>query len=412
MLDFTLLTALQRRLMSSQVIGDRIKFRTMMNCNRQPLSAFMPAGSSKDSSIEIRSNGERVKFSGLVACNNSWCCPICSPRLAVRQFERLRVAMAYQLLHEHNKAIMLTITVPHYRFETADDVFDRLRRLVRNLLIDAKNTKRKSPIARLFAAMNFQAHYGAYECTYTPNGFHFHLHMIVFCKTPENLTEEIIKDATVSFYASTYRRFKKQHPNFDMRNYYEFGSGSMDGLYISRTKSGEIRQTGDCRYLFEHLTDLTKEVTQLYSKSVHQYSRHMFQLLESDSDEDWKAYYQFMQATSHKTRYIFSKYLFVNFDEQQKFVESQIGKCNKLSLTGEPRKKFVTVARLSSEDWYKLMEIELCYRIDIRSLIEQWTLQSVHRLRECLDFLFGVEILPPLGNADSLTTMPAEIVAV
>lgn len=113
-------------------------------------------------------------FGGLETCSSVWGCPVCAAKITEG-----RKAEIEHILKEHfacgGEAHMATLTIPHYRFQSARD----LKRAVANTWRKIK-TGKGWQTAR--DGCMWEGDVRALEVTHGDNGWHPHLHVLIFFK--------------------------------------------------------------------------------------------------------------------------------------------------------------------------------------------------------------------------------------
>lgn len=115
---------------------------------------------------------ERAHFGQLVTCGSVWHCPVCAAKISERR--RLEVAAAVQAWRDRGGLVALvTFTLSHHVGENLETVLGRLK-MAREFSLSGR------------AAVDFKKEHGvlgsirALEITYGKNGWHPHLHVLVF----------------------------------------------------------------------------------------------------------------------------------------------------------------------------------------------------------------------------------------
>lgn len=127
--------------------------------------------------VKILKDAEHGKafFSGVRVCGSVWTCPHCAAKISERR--RVELVSALDLAKSQGMDVkLLTLTIPH---GIGDDVAD----IVKRLLSAWKRTtqgKRGQDIRRL---IDLRGTIRAFEVTYGSNGFHPHLHVLLFLGT-------------------------------------------------------------------------------------------------------------------------------------------------------------------------------------------------------------------------------------
>lgn len=133
----------------------------------------------------IGSKSGKAHFAGLVRCGSVWVCPVCAAKIAERRREELTKGMRSAMcqgLDVH----LVTLTFPHTRLDKLADLMAQLR-----IANKALSTGRNAIKAQLDGALVGTIR--ALEVTHGKNGWHPHLHVLVFTKGGQSA--EKLKDA-------------------------------------------------------------------------------------------------------------------------------------------------------------------------------------------------------------------------
>lgn len=135
---------------------------------------------------------KRAHFGGIVQCGSVWHCPVCARKIAVRR--RAELVVATNRMNEAGGVCgLLTCTVPHAASDSCGEVLDRLQRL-----FDRLNAGKSAKLFRERYAVAGQIR--ALEFTKGMNGWHPHVHSLLFCERPVVWTE--VGDSLWSRWAS------------------------------------------------------------------------------------------------------------------------------------------------------------------------------------------------------------------
>lgn len=119
---------------------------------------------------------KRAHFGGIVQCGSVWHCPVCARKIAVRR--RAELVVATNRMNESGGVCgLLTCTVPHAASDSCTEVLDRLQRL-----FDRLNAGKSARLFRERFAVAGQIR--ALEFTKGVNGWHPHVHSLLFCERP------------------------------------------------------------------------------------------------------------------------------------------------------------------------------------------------------------------------------------
>lgn len=120
-------------------------------------------------------DGGRARLGGVVTCGQVWTCPVCAAKVAESRRHELSVAMTRHV-QAGGRAHLLTFTFPHdlgNRGQLAEtlDALARARQRFQN----SRRWKAWQAAAERVGGVT------SLEVTFGSNGWHPHLHMIVFC---------------------------------------------------------------------------------------------------------------------------------------------------------------------------------------------------------------------------------------
>lgn len=141
---------------------------------------------------------EAAHFGQLVTCGSIWHCPVCAAKIAERR--RVEVKEAMTTWRERGGLIALaTFTLSHHAGESLGPVLARLQK-ARDRLLSGR------------AAVSFKAEHGivgsirALEITHGVNGWHPHLHVLLFISPEKNTcvgdTDYLVRDLKASWSAA------------------------------------------------------------------------------------------------------------------------------------------------------------------------------------------------------------------
>ena len=123
-------------------------------------------------------DGSKARVGSIKTCGSVWACPVCSAKVAEVRRRELTYAMC-QHTAQSGYAYLLTFTIPHYKGQSLDELmlpFDKARQSFQNSKSWKKVMSKDGTAQRVGAVTSLEVTYG------TANGWHPHLHMLVFCK--------------------------------------------------------------------------------------------------------------------------------------------------------------------------------------------------------------------------------------
>lgn len=125
-------------------------------------------------SVEVERESGRGRYGGLMACGSIWACPVCSAN--IRHQRSLEIEQgALEWLRRGGALVMVTLTTRHHRGMPLDDLWQ--------MVIDAFGHLRSGrPSQRLRHALGEVGYVRSLEVTTGRNGWHPHLHLLLFVK--------------------------------------------------------------------------------------------------------------------------------------------------------------------------------------------------------------------------------------
>lgn len=123
---------------------------------------------------EVRIKQQVAHFAGVQLCGNIWLCPVCGPYIRQQRAVEVDRACSWWLHHFGVGTVMLlTLTLPHDANDSLRSVLDAVRAAFSALVAGKGWQMDKSRFGL--------AHYiRAHDCTHGNNGWHFHVHVLLF----------------------------------------------------------------------------------------------------------------------------------------------------------------------------------------------------------------------------------------
>lgn len=118
--------------------------------------------------IKKHPDHDRAFYSGLAVCGSVWDCPVCSARILEKRREE--IALAVNWAYDNGfKVVMVTLTTPHYSYQTCEDLLSRFSKALTYLKtgVTWQNFKK---------ANAWQGSIRGLETLYGANGWHNHTH--------------------------------------------------------------------------------------------------------------------------------------------------------------------------------------------------------------------------------------------
>jgi len=119
--------------------------------------------------VQQRADGSR-SVSGVLSCGSVWACPVCSQRICSHRADELQSAIRYW---KTKPISMLTLTVRHGLGDNLKQIRAGLSRAWRRMLQGRRAKKWR-------ALFHVKHNVRALEVTHGDNGFHPHLHILLF----------------------------------------------------------------------------------------------------------------------------------------------------------------------------------------------------------------------------------------
>ena len=288
-----------------------------------------------DSGAFVLSNGQKAKFFGIASCDNSWSCPHC----AVKQMSKYaaEIAVALDALKARGQlAFMLTLTIPHLRFMTCEQVTEILYNswkvfVVRGnknqhagyyvkkdgqKVLKRSEAKSKDVFAAFCEEFNCKHRVRVGEYTWGKNGWHPHFHCLFWVDADkiEKVSawqSKISKRWLEIVRRETLKILKRAKVDADdiarLEDYidilYKKAKDKDKAAYISVDKQGKIIVQKSSMYICGWGAD--RELTGNFKrKATNEGHLTPFQLLEKatdDPNDEWmKLYLEYAWATRVK----------------------------------------------------------------------------------------------------------------
>ena len=123
------------------------------------------------------SNTKKAYYHGLMSCGSIWTCPICAAKVSERRRQELKSAL--QVAKDKDlRAHFVTLTFPHGISDDLNDILTKMSQAFKRL--SAGKYSVKNSLARINPDLGIEGFIRAIEVTHGKNGFHPHIHMIVF----------------------------------------------------------------------------------------------------------------------------------------------------------------------------------------------------------------------------------------
>lgn len=141
------------------------------------LRAPVIGGGLSDINLCRGAETKKAFYHGLMTCGSIWTCPICAAKISERRRQELKDAL--QVAEQKGlKAHFVTLTFPHGISDDLNDILSKMSQAFKRL--SAGKYRVKKLLSDLSPKSSIEGFIRAIEVTHGKNGFHPHIHMIVF----------------------------------------------------------------------------------------------------------------------------------------------------------------------------------------------------------------------------------------
>ena len=177
------------RMAARRVLAEFTNLPRVAGCGR---TSVLPGG---EVNLKVSDFADKAKrkagFGGLHTCGSLWVCPVCSAKITVRRAQELEQVLDWNARRGGSTALA-TFTVRHNRGHSLDELWNiAIRKGWRSM---TENRAWKE--GRKYLGID---HYiRATEVTHGANGWHVHLHVLLFFDRP--VSEEMVRAFQASLY--------------------------------------------------------------------------------------------------------------------------------------------------------------------------------------------------------------------
>ena len=230
--------------------------------------------------VQVKHNGERAYYSGIVSCGSVWTCPVCSSKITEARREELSLALSSSGLIP----VMVTVTLQHERNDKLAILLEALNDSLRKLKSGRwwKSFRSKYKVI---------AHVSSLEFTFSKHhGWHPHKHWLLFldCKESEIDEQAIQKELT-----KQYKKHLEKH-----------------GRYASEFYGIDVRVGDKQAGAYVSKWGMSEEMTKSNIKVGANESYSPFQLVELASNGEKfaeLAFLEYARATFGKRQLVYSR---------------------------------------------------------------------------------------------------------
>lgn len=299
------------------------------SCQRVPVG-YSPNNDYSSFEVNIGSGDDGLtKFGGLSYCGNLWQCPCCAGNVAKTKAAEVEHAMR-ENAKRGGQCVFVTLTQPHKSKDALKPLVQRQQKSVSSVMSNGT-------VARFLKKHGYVGQVRAFEVTHGQNGWHPHLHIIMFfdtisiIKEKQNLNDVIYKAWSTQIVKNGGMKPTLEH-GVDVR----------------------LPRNGDTEEIAAYVAKWGMEVTNSHTKKGRaKTSRTPFQILDDLADtytkRDHDLLLEYAEGTHKKTRIYWSPDLKKRFDVQE-FTDEQ--------LANAPVKKVVFT--LKWLDFCVIRQLNLC----------------------------------------------------
>ena len=328
--------------------------------------------------VYISSDGKDAAFFGVATCKSSWSCPVCSVREMSKHANDISCAIDALKYWYHQSAAMITLTILHVKYMTAEEVEWILRHTWKDFT-NHGNGKQKACPKDVFASFcrTFKSTHRVRvgEATHGKNGFHFHYHCLFWfpssrlqeIKKWEPILEarwnQLAKRNTLKLWAKKYPEGVKNGANEAKVNkiYKHADCKGSHGLYISKDANGNVIEQESSHYICGWGADkeLTGNFQQKASQMGHRTPHQILEDFAKTGDmQDAYLYLEFAKAVKGKARINFSihsgiKAIIAKWKQTKMY--KQVIQKKSIDLD---RKKWKVICWLRESQWSEISRLE------------------------------------------------------
>ncbi len=287
---------------------------------------------------------QKAFYGGLMVCGLVWICPVCASKISERRRKELKIA-SNSYLGGGGNLNMLTLTFGHSKFDKLEESLKALGQAV----LKFRSGKRYEVLRK---DLGFEGSIRAFEITYGVNGWHPHIHILIFHKHEiEGWEREDYKNQFYELWSAACEK-------------YGLKTSREHGLKLDNATeaSSYIGKWGD---MVEKSWSIDSEMTKSNIKKGREESLTPFDFLRKvveDGDLEYATQFQeYAGAMKGKTQLYWSRGLKQRFRIEEK-TDEDIAKAKE-----EPAD---LLGRLDWKDWLYIIRSD--YRAKLLDYVEQY----------------------------------------
>jgi hypothetical protein len=242
---------------------------------------------------EVWQSDKGAYFAGVVRCGSVWACPVCANK--IQEERRIEIAETMGAhYHRGGTCIMVTLTFPHYRFQSLQELIDLQSKAL-------KKFRSAGSFRRYLDKCGYVGLIRSLELTHGQNGWHPHTHEIWFIDKDVNplVFQDKIKTRWTNILLGMGIGLSKADQVYDHAAQIEWDVNTAD--YLAKTANQENINP----------TRADFEVGYRTSKKGRKSGRTPFQILADYADKpntkDGNLYVEYMEVMKGKRAVFFSQ---------------------------------------------------------------------------------------------------------
>lgn len=336
-----------------------------------------------------RLDGGKARLGKVKTCGSVWACPVCAAKVAEVRRRELTYAMV-QHQAQGGYAYLITFTFPHYLGQRLDELMPKFDK-ARNRFQGSKGWKKVMQVAnpekeieagtagRIGGVTSMEVTYGI------SNGWHPHLHMLVFCKPGAFAEGEPDEQGRLSSKAIDYFRgeWVRQLEKAGLVD----GSNRQWALeYALDVRGGGKAAEYIAKWGHEEKWGLSSELTSSHAKTGRRDTwgtrDHYtpFQMLELSADGDGhatKAFREFVEAFDGKRMLTWSPGLKGHFgidemSDEDAAAEQELGLNDEVQVGEIEQEQLTQLVTWGALGRFQAFVAEFAYQDNAQQLIDDW----------------------------------------